>query len=48
MLVTVQNATSMTTASFRQQSTSIPQNKSQLVATWIMENNRLVCKWLTR
>lgn len=41
MLLTDQKAQHNTVAT--------PQNqpKTQLKATWVIENNRLVCKWLT-
>ena len=47
MLSTIQESTTKTITSRSQRSNSTPQPKSQLVATWTMKNNRLVCKWLT-
>lgn len=47
MTVFVQALSNETDKAQAKMTTPVVQTKRQLSATWIVENNRLVCKWIT-
>ncbi len=46
MTATIKTLATKTNKSHTQQLTTVVKPKSQLIATWILEDDRLVCKWL--
>lgn len=47
MLSSIHNTIAKQAIPFPQHNDTPSQQQGQLTATWITENNRLVCKWVT-
>lgn len=45
MFATTHSTVANQVVPFSQGNSTLPQQQPQLIATWVIENNRLVCRW---